>query len=101
MATTSGNSRTTLTTSTFCSDLKASVPLQPGARNQFNGGFQQRITKYVIFDGDYFWKFTHNAYDFDVLFNTPITFPIAWHNSKVDGFTGRFSSINYRGLQAS
>jgi Carboxypeptidase regulatory-like domain len=79
---------------------QASVPLQPGARNQFNGGFQQKITRYLIFDGDYFWKYTHNAYDFDVLFNTPITFPIAWHNSKVDGFTGRVSSINYRGLQA-
>lgn len=79
---------------------KASVPLQPGNRNQFNGGFQQKITRYLIFDGDYFWKFTHNAYDFDVLFNTPITFPIAWHNSKVDGLTGRLSSINYHGLQA-
>jgi hypothetical protein len=79
---------------------KASVPLDPGARNQFNGGFQQRITHYLIFDGDYFWKFTHNAYDFDVLFNTPITFPISWHNSKVDGLTGRLSSINYHGLQA-
>jgi hypothetical protein len=79
---------------------KASVPLQPGARNQFNGGFQQKITRFLIFDGDYFWKFTHNAYDFDVLFNTPITFPIAWHNSKVDGLTGRLSSINYHGLQA-
>ena len=79
---------------------KASVPLQPGARNQFNGGFQQKITRFLIFDGDYFWKFTHNAYDFDVLFNTPITFPIAWHNSKIDGLTGRLSSINYHGLQA-
>jgi hypothetical protein len=79
---------------------RASVPLQPGERNQFNGGFQQKITRYLIFDGDYFWKFTHNAYDFDVLFNTPITFPIAWHNSKVDGMTGRISSINYRCLQA-
>jgi hypothetical protein len=79
---------------------KASVPLEPGARNQFNGGFQQQITKYLIFDGDYFWKFTHNAYDFDLLFNTPITFPIAWHNSKVDGLTGRLSTTSYRGLQA-
>lgn len=78
----------------------ASVPLQPGARNQFNGGFQQKVTRYFIFDADYFWKFTHNAYDFDVLFNTPITFPIAWHNSKVDGLTGRLSSISYHGLQA-
>ena len=79
---------------------KASLPLAPGARNQFNGGFQQKITRFLIFDGDYFWKYTHNAYDFDVLFNTPITFPIAWHNSKIDGFTGRLSSINYHGLQA-
>jgi hypothetical protein len=79
---------------------KASVPLEPGERNQFNGGFQQKVTKYFIFDGDYFWKFTHNGYDFDVLFNTPITFPIAWHNSKVDGLTGRLSSISYHGLQA-
>ena len=78
---------------------KASLPLQPGERNQFNGGFQQRITRYLIFDGDYFWKFTHNAqYDFDVLFNTPITFPIAWKDSKIDGLTGRLSSINYHGL---
>ena len=75
-------------------------PLQPGERNQFNGGFQQKITRYLIFDGDYFWKYTHNAYDFDVLFNTPITFPIAWHNSKIDGLTGRVSSVNYHGLQA-
>jgi Carboxypeptidase regulatory-like domain len=79
---------------------KASLPLQPGERNQFNTGFQQRITRYLIFDGDYFWKFTRNAYDFDVLFNTPITFPIAWNNSKIDGFTGRLSSINYHGFQA-
>jgi hypothetical protein len=53
-----------------------------------------------VFDGDYFWKFTHNAYDFDVLFNTPITFPIAWHNSKLDGLTGRVSTVNIRGFQA-
>jgi len=79
---------------------KASVPLEPGARNQFNGGFQQQITKHLVFDADYFWKFTHNAYDFDLLFNTPITFPIAWHNSKVDGLTGRLSTTSYHGLQA-
>jgi hypothetical protein len=57
---------------------KGSVPIEPGFRNQFNGGLQQKIGHWLVFDGDYFWKFTHNAYDFDVLFNTPITFPIAW-----------------------
>jgi hypothetical protein len=54
----------------------------------------------VVFDADYFWKFTHNAYHFDVLFNTPITFPIAWHNSKLDGLTGRASTTKIRGFQA-
>jgi len=77
-----------------------SVPIQPGFRNQFNAGLQQRIGKHVLVDGDYFWKYTHNAYDFDVLFNTPITFPIAWHNSKIDGVTGRISTTSIHGFQA-
>ena len=78
----------------------ASVPLEPGFRNQFNTGLQQKIGRYLLFDGDYFWKYTHNAYDFDVLFNTPIAFPIAWHNSKIDGVTGRLSTSNIHGFQA-
>jgi hypothetical protein len=78
----------------------ASVPVAPGNRNQFNAGLQQKITNYLVFDGDYFWKFTTNGYDFDVLFNTPITFPIAWHNSKVDGMTGRLSTTTVHGFQA-
>ncbi len=77
-----------------------SIPIQPGFRNQFNVGFQQKIGKHVLIDGDYFWKYTHNAYDFDVLFNTPITFPIAWHNSKIDGVTGRVSTTDIHGFQA-
>ena len=77
-----------------------SIPIQPGFRNQFNIGFQQKIGKHVLIDGDYFWKYTHTAYDFDVLFNTPITFPIAWHNSKIDGVTGRVSTTNIHGFQA-
>ena len=80
---------------------KASIPVEPGMRNQFNAGLQQKITRFLVFDADYFWKFTHNAYDFDVLYNTPITFPIAWKSSKLDGVTGRLSTINMRGFQAS
>ena len=79
---------------------EASVPLEPGTRNQFNAGLQQKIGRYLVFDGDYFWKYTDNAYDFDVLFNTPITFPISWHNSKLDGVTGRLSTIDIHGFQA-
>ena len=36
-------------------------------------------------DGDYIWKYTHNGYDFSILGNTPIFFPIDWHNSKIAG----------------
>ena len=78
-----------------------SIPISPGARNQFNAGLQQKATRWLVVDLDYFWKYTHNGYDFDVLFNTPIAFPIAWHNSKVDGVTGRVSSINYHGFQGA
>ena len=78
----------------------ATAPLEPGFRNQFNGGIQQKIGHWVVVDGDYFWKFTRNGYDFDVLLSTPITFPIAWHNSKLDGLTGRVSTVNIHGFQA-
>jgi len=60
---------------------------------------QQGIGHWVLVDVDYFWKYTHNAYDFSVLFNTPITFPIAWHNSKLDGVAGRVSTVNVHGFQ--
>jgi len=76
------------------------VAIRPGRRNQFNTGLQQAIGRFLLIDADYFWKFTHNAYDFDVLLNTTITFPIAWHNSKLDGVTGRVSTTNLHGFQA-
>lgn len=76
------------------------VAINPGFRNQFNTGFQQAVGRYLLIDADYFWKYTHGAYDFNTLLNTTITFPIAWHNSKLDGVTGRVSTTNLRGFQA-
>jgi hypothetical protein len=35
-----------------------------------------------------------------VLLNTTITFPISWHNSKLDGVTGRVSTTDIHGFQA-
>jgi hypothetical protein len=78
----------------------SSVPIEPGFRNQFNTGFQQAIVKFLVVDADYFWKYTLNAYDFGTLLNTTIAFPIAWHNSKLDGVTGRVSTTNLHGFQA-
>ena len=77
-----------------------STPIKPGVRNQFNTGFQQQLSRWLVVDADYFWKYTQNAYDFSVLFNTPITFPISWKESKLDGVTARLSTINIHGFQA-
>ncbi len=77
----------------------ASVPLKPGMRNQFNGGFEQSFGKYLVVEAGYFWKLTDNAYDFGVLFNTPISFPISWRKSKLDGLSGRISTTDLKGFQ--
>ncbi len=76
------------------------APIRSGQRNQFNAGFQQAFGKLLVVDADYLWKFTHNAYDFSAFANTPIFFPIAWHNSKIDGPSVRVSFPNYHGLTA-
>ena len=78
----------------------ASEPLRPGHRNEYDAGLQQAVSKYLQVEGDYFWKFTNNAFDFDTLFNTPIAFPIEWRKSKIDGVSARISTLNIRGFQA-
>jgi len=78
----------------------SNLPLLPGKRTQYNLGFQQALGKRIIIDGDYFNKRTNNAYDFNVLFNTSVTFPISWQMSKLDGVSLRINLTNYKGLSA-
>lgn len=78
----------------------SNLPLRPGTRSQFNAGFQQAIGKYIVFDADYFHKSTNNAYDFNVLLNTSVAFPISWQESKLDGASLRINLTNYKGLTA-
>ena len=75
-------------------------PLSPGIRNQYNAGVQQGIGRHLVIDAGYFWKFTHNAFDFDTLFNTPIAFPIEWRKSKIDGVSARVSLTDTHGFSA-
>ena len=58
------------------------------------------VGKYLVFSGEYIWKYTHNAYDFSILGNTPIFFPIAWDRSKIPGFAGRVSIPDLHGFFA-
>ncbi len=76
------------------------TPLEPGTRTQYNVGIQQGIGKHILADISYFYKLTHNAYDFDTLFNTPIFFPIAWRKSKIDGISARISMTPIHGFSA-
>ena len=85
--------------------IAALIPCVPanspaGYRNEFHAGLQQAFGKYLVVDGEYIWKYTHNAYDFSVLGNTPITFPIDWHNSKIPGWLLRASVPNFHGFTA-
>jgi hypothetical protein len=76
------------------------TPFSPGWRNEFHAGIQQAFGKYIVFSGEYIWKYTHNAYDFSVLGSTPITFPIEWDRSKIPGYAGRVSVPNFHGFSA-
>jgi outer membrane receptor protein involved in Fe transport len=76
----------------------AAVPLQAGRRNQFNAGFQQSFGRKFVLDGDYFWKYTHNAYDLDTLLTTALVFPIEWRKSKMDGFSAKLTMAQTKGF---
>ncbi len=78
----------------------SSEPLIPGFRNEFHAGLQQAIGKYFVLSGEYIWKYTHNAYDFNVFGATPIYLPIEWHSSKIPGYAIKATVPEIHGFQA-
>lgn len=77
-----------------------STVVTPGFRNEFHAGFQQTAGPHLVISGDYIWKYTHSAFDFSILGNTPIFFPINWHNSKTPGFVLRANVPSYHNFTA-
>jgi hypothetical protein len=75
-------------------------PLEAGHRNEFHAGLQQALGKHLVVDGEYIWKFTHKAFDFSVLGNTPITYPIEWASSKIPGYAIHANVPEFHGLSA-
>jgi hypothetical protein len=75
-------------------------PLNPGFRNEFHVGLEQAFGRYLVFSGEWITKYTHNGYDFSVLGNTPITFPIEWHNAKIPGYAGSLKVPSLHGFSA-
>ena len=79
---------------------RPATPVPPGVRNQGEFGIQQAFGRWLVADFGYFTKRTDNGYDFGVLFNTPIAFPIAWAHSQIDGFTGKLNLVEHGGFSA-
>jgi hypothetical protein len=75
-------------------------PINPGWRNEFHAGLAQAFGKYPVIDGEYIWKYTHNAFDFGIVGATPITFPIEWQRSKIPGYAVRASVPTFHGFSA-
>ena len=75
-------------------------PLSPGIRNEYHAGLEQALGKYFVLSGEYIWKYTRNAYDFNVFATSPLTFPIEWQKSNIPGFAVRASVPNVHGFTA-
>jgi hypothetical protein len=74
--------------------------LTPARRNQFNAGFEQKLAGPLSVEGDYFWKFTRGAYDFNTILNTPLNFPIQFRKAKIDGAMVRVTFRQTHGFSA-
>lgn len=74
--------------------------IRPADRDQFNVGVQQAFGKLFVVNAEYSWKFTRGDYDFDVLFNTPVYFPIQWKKSKIDGLAVKINMPATHGFTA-
>jgi hypothetical protein len=75
-------------------------PLTPARRNQFNAGYEQDVAGKLTVEGEYFWKFTRGAYDFNTILNTPLNFPIQFRKAKIDGAMVRVTLHPVRGFSA-
>ncbi len=74
--------------------------IQPGWSNQFHAGLEQAFGKHLVVDWEYVWDYYHNSYDFGVIGNTPLTFPIEWSRAKIPGWDGKLTIPNWRGFSA-
>lgn len=76
------------------------TPLKPATRTQYNAGFEQGLTRHLILNAEYFWKYTDRDFDFDTLLNSPLAFPIEWRKSKIDGFGIKLTVPEWHGFTA-
>jgi hypothetical protein len=86
--------------SSTISPCVTTTPLSPGIRNEFHAGLEQAFGKYLVVDGEYLWKYTQRGFDFSILGDSPITFPVEWTKSKIPGYAIRVSVPKNHGFTA-
>lgn len=75
------------------------APLTSARRHQYDLGIEQGLWRGIRLEGDYFGKFTDGPYDFDVILNTPLTFPVQFRKSQINGGLVRMTLPEFRGVQ--
>jgi len=54
-----------------------------------------------VVDGEYIWKYTQRGFDFSILGDSPITFPVEWGNEiEIPGYAIRASVPDIQWLTA-
>ena len=61
------------------------LPLRPSRGNYYEAGFTQAIARRFRLEGNFFRRDIRNYPDDDLLVNTGVSFPIAFHNAQVRG----------------
>jgi len=86
------------------------LPLHPSRGNYYEGGFTQPFAKRVRLNASYFRRDVRDFEDDDLIFNTGVSFPIAFHKATVRGaevklevphwgpFSGYLSYANTTGI---
>ena len=87
----------------------AFLPLRPARGNYFETGFSKSLWGKLRLDGSWYLRRVDNFSDDSLLFNTGVSFPIAFRHANVHGYEakvevprwGRFSGfVSYSNMQA-
>ncbi len=67
----------------------AFLPLRPSRGNYFEAGFAQRVLGKLRLEGTWYQRRVDNFADDSLLFNTGVSFPIAFHDARIHGYEAK------------
>jgi hypothetical protein len=72
----------------------AFLPLRPSRGNFVEAGFSKSVSRHVRIDGDWYRRSFENFADDSLLFNTGVSFPIAFSEARVHGLETKIDVRN-------